>query len=199
MLNVGLTGNVASGKSTVARWFAEWGATVIDADDLVRQVQAPGSDVVRQIAQRFGGAVVKADGSLDRAALRGKVFADPAALQALNSIVHPAVAIARASAMHAARQRGDKIVVQDIPLLFEVLDPKSFDMVVLVDAPPKLRRERIIAERGLSPAEADRLIQAQMPAEQKRPRSQIVIDNEGSLTELERQARQAWENIRRRS
>jgi dephospho-CoA kinase len=72
-------------------------------------------------------------------------------------------------------------------------------MVVLVDAPPKLRRDRIIAERGLSPAEADRLIQAQMPAEQKRPRSQIVIDNEGSLTELERQARQAWENIRRRS
>jgi dephospho-CoA kinase len=199
MFNVGLTGNVGAGKSTVARWFAEWGATIIDADDLVREVEAPGSPLLEHIAARFGRAMILPDGSLDRAALRRTVMGDEASRLALNALVHPEVEIARAKAVEAARRRGDGIVVHAIPLLFEVLDPKSFDVVVLVDAPVPVRRARLMADRGLSAEEADRLIAAQLPAEPKRARSHLVIQNSGSLDELKEASRVAWREIRRRA
>src|SRR5947207_12000036 len=174
MLNVALTGNIAAGKSSVVELFRRWGATVIDADALARDAQAPGSAVLAAIAKRFGADVLAADGSLDRVALRGKVMGDNDALLALNAIVHPAVQQRRLELQRAAAERGDAIVVNDIPLLFEVLDPAQFATVVLVDAPVALRRTRLRALRGLSNEEADRMIAAQMPAERKRPLSRHV-------------------------
>ena len=199
MLNVALTGNIAAGKSTVVELFRGWGATIIDADELARQAQAPGGEVLAAIAQRFGSDVLAPDGALDRAALRSKVMGDQAALDALNAIVHPAVRRRRDDLAREARERGDVLLVNDIPLLFEVLDPGQFDAVVLVDAGVALRRTRLRAMRGLSNEEADRMIAAQMPAERKRPRSDFVIDNDGSLPQLEHAARRVFEALRRRA
>jgi len=199
MLNVGLTGNIAAGKSTVVDLFRKWGATIIDADVLAREAQAPGSVVLAAIAKRFGGDVLGPDGALDRAALRGKVMGDNDALLALNAIVHPAVQQRRLDLQRAARERGDAIVINDIPLLFEVLDPAQFDSVVLVDAPPAVRRARLLALRGLPHEDADRMIAAQMPAERKRAQSQHVIENTGTLAELEPQARRVFEELRARA
>ena len=195
MLAVALTGNVASGKSTVARLFADWGATVIDADALVREVQRPGSPVLAAIRSRFGDAVLRSDGALDRDALRRRILADPEARLALEAIVHPAVQRRRAEVLAQARERGDRIVVSDIPLLFEVLDPAAFDAVVLVDAPPAVRRARLMRDRGLDAAEADRLIAAQLPSGPKRAQSHVVIDNDGSLQDLRARAAAAWQRL----
>jgi len=192
VLNVALTGNVASGKSTVARWFAEWGATVIDADAIVREVQQPGSPVVKAIRDRFGDAVIQPDGSLNRDVLRRRVMAHANARSALNAIVHPAVQRRRTTLIEEARARGDRVVVSDIPLLFEVLDPSAFDAVVLVDAPVPIRRDRLIRDRGLSAQEADDLIAAQLPSATKRARSDIVIENADTLDILLKRARHAW-------
>jgi len=194
MLNIALTGNVAAGKSSVVRWFAKWGATIIDSDALVREAQRPGSGTLTALADRFGQDVLRADGSLDRAALRGKVLANRDALSSLNAIVHPAVQRRRQALLADAARRGDHIVVNDIPLLFEVLNPDDFDLVVLVDAPLELRRERLL-RRGLSREDASRLIASQLPTEQKRTRSDIVIDNGGTLDELREAARRAWQAI----
>src|ERR687891_170615 len=196
MLNVALTGNIASGKSTVVELFRRWGATIVDADELVRQAQAPGTAVLTAIAKRFGGRMIGPDGELDRAALRGHVMGDDAALAELNAIVHPAVRQRRDALMREARERGDAVVVNDIPLLFEVLDPAGFDVVVLVDAPVPLRRTRLRSLRGLSSEDADRMIAAQMPAERKRARSHFVIENAGTLAELERPARRVFDELR---
>ncbi len=192
MLNVALTGNIAAGKSAVAGLFRRWGATVIDADEIVREVQAPGGPVIREIAERFGESVVRADGSLDRPALRRRVLADPEALAALNRIVHPAVHARRAELMAAARSRGDRLVVSDIPLLFEAADPSEFDLVVLVDAPEEVRLARLIEHRGLDEAEARRMIGAQTPSGEKRARSDFVIENDGDLAALEQGAELVW-------
>ena len=199
VLNVALTGNIAAGKSTVVELFKRWGATVIDADSLAREAEAPGSAVLAAIAGRFGTDVLSQDGTLDRAALRGKVMGDDAALAALNAIVHPAVQQRRLELQRAAQERGDAIVINDIPLLFEVLDPAQFDAIVLVDAPAALRRTRLRALRGLSNQDADRMIAAQMPAQRKRPQSQYVIENAGTMAELEEQAESVFAELRKRA
>jgi dephospho-CoA kinase len=195
VLSVALTGNIASGKSTVAQLFQRWGATLIDADAIVRELQRPGTPVFEAIALRFGPTVVAADGGLDRAALRGIIFRDAGARADLNAIVHPAVRAQRDSLIAEARDQGTRIVVQDIPLLFEALDPAAFDLVVLVDAPAELRRQRLVRDRGITAAEADRLIAAQMPAAEKRARSDIVIANDTDLVSLEAQSLAAWRLI----
>lgn len=199
MLNVALTGNIAAGKSTVAELFRSWGATIIEADELVREVQAPGSAVLAAIAKRFGTAVIQRDGSLDRAALRAKVMGDPAALAKLNALVHPAVERRRQALLDEAWKRGDRIVVSVIPLLFEVLDPKQFDAVVLVDAPVPLRHARLRAMRGLSAEQADQMLAAQMPSAKKRKASDFVIDNDGDLERLTERARAAYDELERRA
>lgn len=199
MLNVALTGNIAAGKSTVVGHFQRWGATIIDADRLAREAQAPGGQVLAAIAGRFGADVLAPNGTLDRAALRGKVMGDQAALDALNAIVHPAVRRRREELLREAATQGDVLVVNDIPLLFEVLDPAQFDAVVLVDAGPAIRRARLRSGRGLSTEEADRMIAAQMPVERKRGRSDFVIENEGSLRTLEHRAAKVFEELRRRA
>lgn len=190
-LHVGLTGNVAAGKSAVAELFRRWGATIIDADEIVRELQAPGGSVLAAIVERFGPTVVTSEGGLNRSALRAVVLADPQALADLNALVHPAVAARRRELLAGARRRGDRMVVSDIPLLFEADDPAGFDAVVLVDAPAAVRRARLAA-RGLPSDEAERLMAAQHPAAEKRARSHFVIDNDGDRASLERAARQVW-------
>lgn len=197
MLNVGLTGNIASGKTTVARLFERWGATLIDADRIVHEVERRGTPVFAAIVARFGPAIVGADGELDRAALGRRVFASPDDRAALEAVVHPAVAAERARRLEAARRRGDRIVISDVPLLFEVMDPAAFDAVVLVDAPEPLRRDRLIADRGLDAGTADRMIRSQMASPAKRARSTFVIDNDADLAELERRAAQVFEALSR--
>jgi dephospho-CoA kinase len=192
MLNVALTGNIAAGKSAVAELFRGWGATVLDADAIVREVQAPGGAVLRSIAERFGDAVLGPDGALDRAALRRIVMADAAAREALERIVHPAVYARRAELAADAEARGDRILVSDIPLLFETGHAERFDLVVLVDAAEPVRLRRLVEQRGLSEAEARAMIRAQMPASEKRARSDYVIDNDGDRATLERAASEVW-------
>lgn len=198
MLHVALTGNVASGKSTVAGLFRAWGATVIDADELVRESQRPGTETLARIVARFGPDVVTGDGELDRAALRAQVFADPAARADLEAIVHPAVWRRRAALIAEARARGDEVVVSDIPLLFETAARGLFrlgsvDAIVLVDAPAAVRRRRLVDARGIDPAEADRIIEAQLPAEEKRDRSTWIIENDADLATLEHRTRAVWD------
>ena len=194
MLNAALTGNVAAGKSTVARLFADWGATIIDSDVLAAEAQQPGSETLAALVRQFGMSIVLADGSLDRTAMRRIMLADSNARATLNAIVHPAIQARREALVAEARSRGDRILVSDIPLLFEVLDPANFDLVVLVEAPNSIRRKRLV-ERGLGEDEADQLIASQLPSEKKRARADIVIENRGSLDELEEAAREAWKAI----
>ncbi len=195
MLNVALTGNIASGKSTVAELFRRWGATLIDADRLVRDAQAPGGPVLRAIAARFGQDLIDPAGVLDRKQLRRRAMGDPAALADLNRIVHPDVMRRRTALEKEARSRGDRIVVSDIPLLFEAADPGAFDAIVLVDAPESVRRARLLAQRGLSAEDADRMLAAQAPSGPKRDRSTFVIDNDGDRATLEARARDVWTQL----
>lgn len=147
MLRVGLTGNAAAGKSTVLALFKRWGATVLDSDALAREAVAPGSPALAAIYQRFGAGLRLPDGSLDRAALRRCVMADDELRAVLEAIVHPEVARLSSALEQEARLHGDPILVADIPLLFEVLSPASFDVVVLVDAPEEVRRARVRCTR----------------------------------------------------
>ncbi|HET7565051.1 MAG TPA: dephospho-CoA kinase [Gemmatimonadaceae bacterium] len=195
LFRIGLTGNIASGKSTVARRFAERGATVIDADQLARRAVEVGTPALDAIATRWGSAVLAADGTLDRAALRERVFQNPDELEALNEIVHPEVARLRDEELAAARARGERMVVSDIPLLFERGLVGRFDRIVLVDAPRSVRLERLVHDRGLSPADAMHMIAAQMPAELKRARADYVIENIGTLDELQRRADEVWDAL----
>ncbi len=199
MLNVALTGNIASGKSTVARLFAEWGATVIDADEIVRSLQRPGTAQFQAIVERFGPGVVTADGNLDRPALRRLVFGDPSARRTLNAIMHPAVAEERERRLAAARTHGASVVISDIPLLFEVMDPAGFDAVVLVDAPVDVRRGRLMKHRQLERSAADAMMAAQLPADDKRARSTYVIDNDGDFDRLRLRSCAVWESLSARS
>jgi dephospho-CoA kinase len=202
MLTVALTGNIAAGKSRVAQLFRRWGASVADADQLVRAVQAPGTPEFAAIVARFGPQVVAPDGTLDRARLRALVFDDPEARRALEAILHPAVHRQRLAIVAAARTRGERLVVCEIPLLFEAMDPGTFDAVVLVDAPAPVRLARLVAERGLTEAEARRMMAAQMPADAKRAwrggptgRGPYIIENDADVATLERRARVVWEEL----
>ena len=195
MLLVGLTGNIASGKSTVAQLLSERGATIIDADVLARRAVELGTAAYDRIVQRWGQAVLAPDGHLDRAALRRVVFADHDQLEELNQIVHPEVERLRIRLVDQAAKRGDRIVVCDIPLLFERRLTEEFDRIVLVDAPRPVRLERLVRDRGLHETEAMDMIAAQMPAELKRARADFVIDNGGTLTELERRVNDVWASL----
>jgi len=195
MLRVGLTGNIAAGKSTVARVWRTRGATVIDADELSRRVVDPGTPAFAAIAAEWGDRVLEPDGALDRAALRSIVFADPEARERLESIVHPAVAALREEEYREAVARGERVVVADIPLLFEVGMADEFDVIVLVDAPEETRLMRLVGDRGLDADEARRMIAAQMPSELKRARADVVIENAGSLADLEGRAADVWEEL----
>jgi dephospho-CoA kinase len=192
MLLVGLTGNIGSGKSTVDQLLSERGATIIDADVLARRAVEIGTPAYKSIVERWGTSILGPDGMLDRAALRRIVFSEPAELEQLNTLVHPEVERMRAELVEAARLRGDKLVVCDVPLLFERKMTDLFDKIVLVDAPRPVRLERLVRERGLRETEAMDMIVAQMPAELKRARADFVIDNIGTLTQLDARVAEVW-------
>jgi len=192
MLLVGLTGNIGSGKSTVDQLLSERGATIIDADVLARRAVEIGTPAYRAIVERWGTSILGPDGMLDRGALRRIVFSEPAELEQLNMLVHPEVERMRAELVEAARLRGDKLVVCDVPLLFERKMTDLFDRIVLVDAPRPVRLERLVRERGLRETEAMDMIVAQMPAELKRARADFVIDNIGTLTQLDTRVAEVW-------
>ena len=192
MLLVGLTGNIGSGKSTVAQLLSARGATIIDADVLARRAVEQGTPAYASIVERWGTSILAADGLIDRAALRRIVFSEPQELEQLNAIVHPEVERMLGALVQQARQRGDRMVVCDIPLLFERRMTDAFDRILLVDAPRPVRLERLVRERGLRETEAMAMIVAQMPAELKRARADFVIDNVGTLTQLDQRVAEVW-------
>lgn len=192
MLIVGLTGNIAAGKSAVASQLVARGAWLIDADALAREAVAPGTPALAAIVERWGTTLRNADGTLDRAALRRIVFADPAERAALDAIVHPEVGRLRARELARAQAAGAEIVIADIPLLYETGLDAQMDLVVLVDAPEALRRERLVRDRGLPPAEAEAMIAAQQPSREKRGRAHVVLENAGSREALAAEVDLLW-------
>lgn len=195
LFHVALTGNIAAGKSAVTRLLRDWGATIIDADEIVRRLQQPGTPVFQAIVERFGPSVLSPDGTLDRAALRTRILANPEDKSALEGIVHPAVQAERERLLASCRDGASGVVVSDIPLLFEVMDPAGFDAVVLVDAPEQLRFERLVRERGLSETEASALLSLQLPAGPKRRESDFVIDNDSTREVLRDRAWNVWRKL----
>ncbi|MFG6277745.1 dephospho-CoA kinase [Microbacterium sp. 5K110] len=194
-----LTGGIASGKSTIARMLAEGGAVVVDADAIVRDVQAPGSAVLAEIASEFGADVVRADGSLDRPALAARVFGHPERLAALNAIVHPAVreeSQRRFRAAHA--DDADAVVVYDVPLLAEARGSGEWDLVVVAHAPSEQRVQRLISQRGFSEADARARIASQAGDDERLALADVVIDTTGDLDATRRQVDELWERLKRR-
>jgi dephospho-CoA kinase len=184
---VGLTGNIASGKSTVAEVWRELGAGIIDADLLARAAMLPGTPGFHKVLETFG--------TVDRRELRDIVFKDADKRKQLESIIHPEVKRLRKSAEKWLAVQGVDVAVSDIPLLFEAGLQKEFDVIVLVDAPEPTRIARIVKTRGLQEDEALRMVRAQMPAEEKRPHATYIIENTGSIEELRDEARRVWSEI----
>ena len=198
VLRVALTGNIASGKSTIADTWQRLGANVIDADVLSRRAVEPGSAGLARIRQAFGDNVLEASGALDRARMREIVFSDPEKRAQLEEIVHPEVQRLREEEEQKLVDEGVRLIVNDIPLLFETGMENSFDVVVLADASEATRLKRLTELRDMPEDEAMRMIAAQMPSEQKRARADIVIANEGTIQDLVAQAEAAWKQLQER-
>lgn len=190
MILVGLTGGIGSGKSTVSAALAARGAVIVDADEVVRDVQQPGSPVLAKLAERFGAEVIAADGSLDRAALAGIAFADPDALKDLNGIVHPAVGAAMNRQVMDNVATGN-VVVLDIPLLTE--NPRQgLQGKIVVDVPVETQVERLVKYRGFDEADARARIARQATRELRLETADFVIDNSGDPAALDEQIDRLW-------
>jgi dephospho-CoA kinase len=190
---VGLTGGIGSGKSTVSRLLIERGAVIVDADAIVKDLQAAGQPVFAAIVERFGPTVVGADGELDRPALAAIVFGDPKMLKELNAIVHPAVRdeIVRQSEVEVET---DKVVVLDVPLMVEGIRYGSSGMIV-VDLPVDIAVERLVSQRGFTEADARARMARQATREQRLAQADFVVDNSGTPEQLEAQIPALWEWI----
>ena len=214
MLRVGLTGGIGSGKSEVSRRLAAHGAVIIDADVAAREVVAPGTPGLAQVAEAFGPEVLGPDGALDRERLGAIVFRDPALRAKLNAIVHPLVrewmtaaertavertAVERTAAEAADAAGGNLIVVHDVPLLAESGRADGFDLVIVVDVPPELQVERLVSERGMTPDQARARMAAQASRDQRLAIADVVIDNSGSLDDLDRRVAEVWADLQRRA
>ena len=189
MLRIGLTGGIGSGKSTVAGLLAARGARIVDADRIAREVVEPGTPGLAVVVAAFGHGVLTPDGALDRPALAAVVFADPDARRRLDGIVHPLVR-ARAAELVAAAPP-DAVVVQDVPLLVETGQAGSYDLVLVVQADLATRVRRLVG-RGLSEEDARARIAAQATDEQRRAVADVVLDNSGTVEELEAQVERFW-------
>jgi dephospho-CoA kinase len=189
VLRIGLTGGIGSGKSTVSALLAARGAVVIDADRIAREVVEPGTQGLAAVVDAFGTSVLRDDGSLDRPALAAVVFADPDARRKLDGIVHPLVR-AR-SAELAAAAPGDAVVVHDVPLLVETGQAGFYDLVLVVQADPEVRVQRLV-DRGLSEEDARARIAAQATDEQRRAVADVVLDNDGTEADLAAQVERFW-------
>jgi dephospho-CoA kinase len=190
MICVGLTGGIGSGKSTVSRLLARRGAVIVDADAIVHELQQPGAPLLDRLAERFGREIVRDDGSLDRAKLAEIAFADAAAVQDLNGLVHPAV-----RAEMSARVRGhvgtSHVVVLDVPIVTGER-PHGTSALVVVDAPVDVAIERLVSQRGMSEADARARVSKQISREERLAIADRVIDNSGDLASLERQVDDVW-------
>jgi dephospho-CoA kinase len=194
---VGLTGGIGAGKSEVSSRLATQGAVVIDADEVAREVVAPGTPGLAQVTAAFGPQVLSQDGSLDRTRLGEIVFADPGLRARLNAIVHPLVA---ARMREIEQQAGPgALIVHDVPLITENDLTGDYDIVVVVDVAPRTQLERLVKQRGLTREQASARIAAQATREQRLAVAGIVIDNSGSLAELDRQAGELWAELRRKA
>ncbi|MBE3578235.1 MAG: bifunctional DNA-formamidopyrimidine glycosylase/DNA-(apurinic or apyrimidinic site) lyase [Limnochordales bacterium] len=193
-LVIGLTGGIASGKSTVLRLFREAGAETLDADEIVHRLEQPGEPVYEEIVAEFGREFVRPDGSLDRQALGRVIFADPRARERLNRIVHPRVIEKLQEEIAAARARGTPLVVVDVPLLFEVGFDRDVDRTVVVKVPAAVQLRRLMERDGLDETSARQRLEAQWPLAEKVRRADYVIDNSGTVDETRAQV---WELVQR--
>jgi len=198
VLLVGLTGGIGSGKSTVDRLLERRGAAVIDADQLAREAVTKGTPGFDRVVEAFGPGVVSPDGELDRSALANRIFSDPAQKAALEAIVHPEVARRFSDQVEAFRAT-DRIVVYVTPLLVELGLAPAFDVVVVVTASPHLRVSRVASDRGLSPDEVRGRLAVQATDEQRAEVADVLIDNDGSLADLEPQVDRLWGDLRTRA
>jgi dephospho-CoA kinase len=197
VLRVGLTGGIGTGKSEVSRRLAGYGAVVIDADAIAREVVEPGTEGLAGVVEAFGPGVLGPDGRLDRPKLGEVVFADPERRDRLNAIVHPLVGARMAE---LDREAGSaSIVVHDVPLIAEGGRAGAYDLVVVVDAPPRIQVERLVRNRGMTRDQAKARMAAQASREQRLAIADIVIDNSSSLAELDRQVGDLWAELRRRA
>lgn len=194
---VGLTGGIGSGKSTVARSLAERGAVVVDADAIARMVVEPGQPALAELVDAFGPEILRADGSLDRAALAERAFVSEDARKQLEGITHPAIA-KEFLAQIASASSGDGIVVHDVPLLVESTRGYDYGAVIVVEAPVELRLSRVVA-RGVARADAERRMALQASDEERRKVATWVIDNSGDLEHLERQVDAIWPELEKRA
>lgn len=197
MLSVGLTGGIGAGKSEVSRLFESYGAVLIDADKIAREVVRPGTPGLAAVVDAFGPEILAADGTLDRPKLGSIVFADPDRLAALNKIVHPLVGARSRELQRAAGP--DAVVIHDVPLLAENNLASLYDVVVVVDASPETQLDRLVRLRGMAESEARARMSAQATREQRRAIADLVIDNDGPLENLEPQVRKVWAELTQRA
>ena len=190
---VALTGGIGSGKSVVSQRLAALGAVIVDADAIVHELQRAGSPLLDQLAERFGAAIIRADGELDRAGLAAIAFNDDTALADLNGIVHPAVRAEIARRVEAERDT-DHVVVLDTPLM-TVASEQPFDAVIVVDLPVETAVERLVRQRGMDEADARARIAKQITREERVATADHVIDNSGDLESLEAQLDELWERL----
>ena len=182
MFKVGLTGGIGSGKSTVAAMFEALGVTVIDADRVARELVAPSSDALTEIVRQFGDDILDADGTLDRAALRQRIFADPSQRRLLESILHPRIL----QQMHAAAERASgPYAILVMPLLLEAGQQQAVDRVLVVDCAPELQRQRAMTRDASSAQEVERIMAAQVSRAQRLAAADDVIVNDADLQHLE--------------
>lgn len=193
-MNIGLTGGIATGKSTVAKLIKERGAILIDLDVIAREVVEPGQSSLLLIAESFGQAVLQEDGSLDRKRLGSIVFADPVKRKELEAIIHPAIRkVMKERMRYHESQTPDKLVVVDVPLLFESGLEQSFEQIMVVYVPSEMQLQRLMERDTLTLEDAQRRLAAQMAIEEKKNKADIVIDNSGSLAQTEQQIDQFWQ------
>ena len=196
MYLIGLTGGIASGKSTVARRLVEHGAVHIDADDLARRVVEPGKPAFDAVVEAFGPGVVRRDGTLDRPKLGELVFNDAQARDRLNAIVHPAVRELSAKLFEKAeREDPDAVVVYDVPLLVEASVDHPFDLIVVTSAPRRTQVNRLVEVRGLDPGHAEARVDAQVDDAERRAIADVVIDTDGSMAHTMSQTDALWHRI----
>ena len=192
-MHIGLTGGIATGKSTVSKMFVERGAILIDADQIAREVVLPGSETLKRVAERFGQAVLLDNGELNRKKLGEIIFNDPKARKDLEAIMHPAIRQRmRQKKEQAERENPDKLVVLDVPLIYESNIQDQFDEVVLVYVPEPLQLKRLMARDGLTEEEARKRLRAQISIEEKKRLADYVIDNSGTLENTRRQVDAFW-------
>ncbi|OEU62664.1 MAG: dephospho-CoA kinase [Desulfuromonadales bacterium C00003094] len=192
---LGITGGIASGKTTVAQAFQALGAVVVCADVLAREIVCPGTKALQEIAECFGCQVLREDGTLNRQLMAEMVFNDDQARMALNGITHPAIAALARTRLREAEQGGAPLVIYDAPLLYEVGADREVDKVLVVKVGAEVQLARLMARDGINRQQALARVAAQMPQEEKVARADFVIDNSGSAKETQVQVRSLMERL----